>query len=286
MKKSFGEKLLCLSLLKEKWDVAIILDACRYDTFKKVHDEYLPSGRLQRRFGASDTLDWLYSVFGKDGRNDAIIYVSAHPGINGKGVPWQFFDANEKFYRVYDAWLNGWDRKIGTALPNEVAENAIQARKRHPNKKIIAHFIQPHFPYRKAPCTLAYSDLKGVRMNPKLGVLLERLLRDLISFLNVNFSTFRTKYWAVKRVLNLNFLEDLNEVYWKEYDVEDLRDFYEDNLKWVLGYVKNMVEQLDDAEIVITSDHGEAFGESGDFFHPYKTKNPVVRQVPFWRNKE
>jgi hypothetical protein len=275
---------MCLSLLKEDWDVAIILDACRYDTFKEVYEQYLPSGKLEKKCGASDTLDWLYSVFGKDGREHNVIYVSAHPGINSKGVAWGFFNANKKFYKVYDAWLNGWDWKIGTALPEEVAKIAIQTRKKNPNKKIIAHFMQPHFPYRKAPCPSTYSDLRCAKRNPKLAILLEKLLRGLISFMDFNFSTFRTTYWTAKKVLNLNFLEDLNEFYWKEYDVKDLKYFYKDNLEWVLSYVKKMVEELDDVKIIITSDHGEAFGESGDFFHLYKTRNPVVRQVPFWRN--
>jgi hypothetical protein len=268
--------------MEERWNVAIILDACRYDFFKELYRNYLQSGRLERRLGASDTLDWLHTVFSSN-KTKNIVYVSAHPGINSKDIPWGRFNACEQFYKVYDAWLSGWDWEIGSALPTEVAKTAIQAMNEHRDRKIIIHFIQPHFPYRKAPCPSTYSDLKSVKKNPFLGFLLEKLLRRS-SLFNRNFSRIRTSYWKVKKTLKLNFLEDLNEIYWKKYNVKDLKHFYRDNLNWVLESVRKIIEEYEDEEIVVTSDHGEAFGENGEFFHLYNTMNPVVRWVPFWRN--
>jgi hypothetical protein len=272
---------MCLGLMKEQWDIAIILDACRYDVFKEVYRKRLPLGRLEKRQGASDTFDWLHSVFyGNEANN--IIYVSAHPGINAKGVPWGNFNASKCFYKVYDAWLNAWNWRIGTSLPDEVAKVAVQAIKENPERKKIIHFIQPHFPYRKAPCPSIYSDLRGTRNHKKLGALLESFLRNFISFLSIDFSRVRTEYWKIKRILNLNFLEDLNEFYWRKYTISDLQSFYRDNLEWVLESAAKIVEEFCDARIVITSDHGEALGENGEFFHVYGTRNPVVRCVPFY----
>jgi hypothetical protein len=275
---------MCLSLMTEHWDIAIILDACRYDAFKDIYRRYLPPGKLEKRLGASDTFDWLHSVFNGNGSYD-IIYVSAHPGINGKGVAWGGFNAGEEFYKVYDAWITGWDWKIGSSLPDEVARIAIEAISEYPDRKTIIHFIQPHFPYRKAPCPSTYSDLVGVKRNSRLAVLLEKTLRDLLRSLDIDFSRLRTTYWQLKKNLNLHFLEDLNEIYWREYTVNDLRYFYRDNLEWVLESVGEIIEESDNAKIAITADHGEAFGEKGEFFHLYRTRNPVVRLVPFWQNK-
>ncbi|NIO37860.1 hypothetical protein GTO27_09180 [Candidatus Bathyarchaeota archaeon] len=274
---------MCLGLMKEQWDIAIVLDACRYDFFKQVYKEYLPSGKLEKRIGASDTFDWLQSVFNGSGTSDTI-YVSAHPGINGKGVRWGAFNAKEKFYKVYDAWLSAWNWNVGSSIPDKVAKVAVKAICKHPHRKTIIHFIQPHFPYRKAPCPSTYFDLKRAKRNPKLGILLERLLRDLIDSLDINLSRFRIAYWKLKKVLRLNFLEDLNEIYWRTYSIEDLKYFYRDNLKWVLESVAKIVDRFEDLRIVITSDHGEAFGENGEFFHLYRTRNPIVRLVPFWHN--
>ena len=270
--------------MDEYWDIAIILDACRYDAFKDLYRRYLPQGKLEARLGASDTFDWLHSVFNGNQTHD-IVYVSAHPGINGKGVAWGHFNAKEKFYKVYDAWIDGWDWRIGSSLPDEVARIASEAISEHPDRKIIIHFIQPHFPYRKAPCPSTYSDLRCAKKNPKLGILLERFLRNLMCSFDANFSRLRITYWRLKKILNLGFLEDLNEIYWRKYAIKDLRYFYRDNLKWVLESVREIVKEFNDAKIIITSDHGEAFGENGEFFHLYRTKNPVVRLVPFWQNK-
>lgn len=274
---------MCLSLMEEQWDIAIILDACRYDIFKEAYEQYLPSGKLEKRAGASDTFEWLHTVF-NGGRASNIVYVSAHPGINSKGVAWGNFNASERFYRVYDAWLDAWSWRLGSSLPNKVARIAVNAIAEHPKRKVIIHFIQPHFPYRKAPCPSTYFDLRCAKSNPEMAILLERFARNLIKSLDFNFSRFRIAYWKFKKLLRLNFLEDLNEIYWRKYSVDDLKYFYRDNLEWALSSAMQIIERFSDHKIVITSDHGEALGENGEFFHLYKTKNPVVRVVPFWRN--
>jgi len=269
--------------MKEEWDIAIILDACRYDIFKEVHKKYLPLGKLEKRIGASDTYDWLHSAFNGNGTNQ-VIYISAHPGINGKGIPWGRFNASERFFKVYDAWASAWDWNIGSSIPGEVIKIASQAIKEYPERRKILHFIQPHFPYRKAPCPSTYSDLRCVKGNAKLGILVERIIRKLMSKSTVNVSGFRTLYWKTKKLLGIDFLDDLNEIYWRQYNVKDLKYFYRDNLEWVLESVAKIVREYNDKKIIITSDHGEAFGENGEFFHLYRTRNPVVRVVPFWHN--
>ena len=275
---------MCLGLMEERWDIAIVLDACRYDVFKEVYLEFLQRGHLEQRLGASDTFDWLHSAFNGNGTSN-IVYISAHPGINGKGVQWGGFNARERFHEVIDAWLDAWNWDLGSAAPAEVARIAEKAIDNNPQRKVIVHFMQPHFPYRKAPCPSTYFDLRCTKKNTEWGVVLERLLRNLVASLDIGLSRFRMTYWKLKKLLRLNFLEDLNEIYWREYSLADLRRFYKDNLEWVLESAGRIVDRFDDERIVITSDHGEAFGEGGDFFHLYRTRNPVVRVVPFWHNQ-
>ncbi|KXB07802.1 hypothetical protein AKJ55_01930 [candidate division MSBL1 archaeon SCGC-AAA382M17] len=46
---------------KRDWDCLILLDACRYDYFEDIHDNYF-EGQLQKAdSGASATGTWLYS---------------------------------------------------------------------------------------------------------------------------------------------------------------------------------------------------------------------------------
>ena len=116
--------------MKEYWDIAVVLGACRNNIFEEVHREHLPFGSLEKRLGASDTFDWLHSAFRGYAAND-IVYVSAHPGINAKGVPWGGFNANERFYKVCDVWLSAWDWSVGASLPEEVAKVAVDRSNLH-----------------------------------------------------------------------------------------------------------------------------------------------------------
>lgn len=55
---------------------------------------------------------------------------------------------------------------------------------------------------------------------------------------------------------------------------------YRDNLEWVLDDVDALVHNCD-ADIVVTSDHGNGFGEWGIYGHPNGIPLDVVREVPW-----
>ena len=57
---------------------------------------------------------------------------------------------------------------------------------------------------------------------------------------------------------------------------------YKRNLLWVLGYVRKLLEDTRGKRVIITSDHGEAFGEWFTFNHPPGAKVPVLREVPVY----
>lgn len=65
-----------------------------------------------------------------------------------------------------------------------------------------------------------------------------------------------------------------------EISQETLTEAYADNLEWVLGEVERWEEKTG-ANILVTSDHGNAMGELGEWGHKQRnTGNPVVRRVP------
>jgi len=65
-----------------------------------------------------------------------------------------------------------------------------------------------------------------------------------------------------------------------EIEKAELRDAFQDNLRWVLESVETLRTSVD-ANIVITSDHGNAFGEYGLWGHPRGVQIPTVRRVPW-----
>lgn len=66
-----------------------------------------------------------------------------------------------------------------------------------------------------------------------------------------------------------------------EADRETVRDGYLDNLRLVLDEVAVLRENVDADRVVITADHGEAFGEWGFYEHPVGCPLPAVKRVPW-----
>jgi hypothetical protein len=66
-------------------------------------------------------------------------------------------------------------------------------------------------------------------------------------------------------------------------DEETVWAAYLDNLRLVLDELERLLENVDAEDVVITADHGEAFGEYGFYEHPIGCPHPVVKQVPWAR---
>jgi hypothetical protein len=66
-----------------------------------------------------------------------------------------------------------------------------------------------------------------------------------------------------------------------EADRETIWNHYLDNLRLVLDEVASLLENVDADQVVITADHGEAFGEWGYYEHPVGCPLPVVKRVPW-----
>ena len=62
--------------------------------------------------------------------------------------------------------------------------------------------------------------------------------------------------------------------------LETLKKAYADNVKYVVKHAKKLVESLD-GRTVITSDHGELFGEHGLYEHPYGLYVRELIEVPW-----
>jgi hypothetical protein len=65
----------------------------------------------------------------------------------------------EVFHEVFHTYRTDWDKQEKTILPEDVARDAQTAAKLFPQKNLILHFMQPHYPFLE-------SDLEesGIRM--------------------------------------------------------------------------------------------------------------------------
>jgi|Deesub1362B_J571_1020462.scaffolds.fasta_scaffold00005_168 hypothetical protein len=248
----------------KKWDIMVILDACRYDVFREIITDFMDGYLTPVYSPGSYTLEWLRAVWeGKSWRDT--IYFSATPKIWGNKLYNIKFNPEEIFLKVIDIWKDGWDDSIGTVPPHKVSMSvlALNSRLKIRGKQIgkdykaIIHYMQPHFPYKPI--------IKTIR---KIADIYNIAYRDLSVRKLVGFNDFL-----------LMFLYECLE---NDHELRrNLQNLYIENLRWVLRSVSNLVNKLD-GEIIITSDHGELLGEYGLYYHPV-IHLPHLRIVPWFR---
>lgn len=125
------------NIFTEEWDNLIILDACRYDIFEKFAN--LP-GQLESRISLGSTSkEFMRANFANKKLYDTV-YVSANGWYEKLRD-----DMNSDIYRFVHT-----DRDIMgglTTKPETVTQTAIKLFEKHPNKRFIIHYMQPHQPY-------------------------------------------------------------------------------------------------------------------------------------------
>lgn len=69
--------------------------------------------------------------------------------------------------------------------------------------------------------------------------------------------------------------------YYETGDVESIWEAYMSDLRHVLDDIEILLGNLDADKVVITADHGEAFGEYGILGHKLGSLHPQIRRVPW-----
>lgn len=202
--------------VEEDWDNLLILDGCRHDLFDSVCDLEGRSG--SRRSLASDSRGFIQRNF-IDKRLHDTVYVSGNPYLSS--IP------SGTFHYTNDLLESGWNEELGTVPPKTVVEATRDALKEFPSKRVIAHFMQPHYPF--------IGDLGRAmetgRIEPNRGG-----------------TDFGHTIWQ-----RLQYgLTDLTE--------EEVWEVYAENLELVLGSVGKLLEDIE-GKTVITADHGNLVGD-------------------------
>lgn len=189
---------------------------------------------------AAGTIEWVQSCF--PDLYPEITYISANPYIASYPNKVHSYRGSDHFGEIVDAWNFGWDEKLQTVPPHKVTEAALSYSK---SRKVIAHYIQPHSPYIGNPSfpesSLAYARIENLGR----GTLL-RLpnIRDVI----------------------------------RAGEKERLIQAYIGNVKLVLAEAAKLANSWH-GKVVITADHGEAFGEQGVYAHGVRI--PETTNVPW-----
>lgn len=129
------------------WDNLIILDACRYDTFRRLAEQngYFEAKIEARRSKGETTSRFLRENFSGKSFLDTI-YISGN-AVVGNHI--NEFDC----YKFFGLWENDedlpdFDRTYRDIVPPEdVVEKTVKVHEEYNDKRIIAHFLQPHPPF-------------------------------------------------------------------------------------------------------------------------------------------
>ena len=245
-----------LYILDEKWDNLIILDACRYDIFKQeIHRSGLNGTLKKVKSRGSHTTTFLSENFQRE-KYPNIVYITANPYVD------KFY--KDKFHKLISVWKEGWSEKYSTVLPDTMCEYSIDAILKYPEKRVIIHFMQPHYPY------IGYS----------FGTEATQRLRNSV--------LYDEKKKKRRTPVNLKIFSLYGVDFYRMISRKDHFKIYRRNLIKTFPHLKKLVNSLP-GRTVITADHGESIG---DFIHPLlpirlyghnlNFKNNVLNNVPWF----
>lgn len=205
-----------IDVMARDWDTLVILDACRYDLFEQSGTDRLQGDLAAVRSAGSDSWEFLQANFAGRELHDTV-YVTANPHALRL--------EEGTFHAVRNVLETGWDETLETVPPDAMATAAIEAHEAYPNKRLVVHFMQPHFPFIGPTGTAIEAqglnrELEEETLNPWYGILSGDVDRGTV-----------------------------------------LRA-YRENLELALPHVESILEAVP-GQTVVTADHGNLVGERG-----------------------
>lgn len=233
-------------VLSKEWDNLVILDGCRYDLFKNNLKELpFPEGDLEsHRSRGSGSLEYIEENFEGRDLSDTVL-ATANP----------FYGIVDDlhFHDIKHLWGTHWNDKQETVLAQDVTSAAIDLHRKYPNKRLVVHYMQPHYPFL-GERSVDTSGFGGIRA-------------DLLG----EDSQSVTDVWS-----QLEAGDVTSEEVWAAYT---------DNLRYVAPFVNELVKSINGSS-VITADHGNAFGERAFglrvFGHPTRLRLNELVEVPWY----
>lgn len=128
-------------VMSADWDTLVILDGCRYDLFEPIHERFIDDqsydlravtsmGSSSREFIQRNFIDEIY---------EDTVYITANPFVGQK--------EEGMFHAVENLFVTEWDEDLNTVPPGAVTEATVAAHEEFPNKRLVVHYMQPHYPF-------------------------------------------------------------------------------------------------------------------------------------------
>jgi len=216
-----------IDVMTENWDTLLLLDGCRYDLFA---DHCGLDGCLESRWSqGSDSHEFIDANFTGRDLHDTV-YVTSNPYMSSV--------EDGTFHAIENVLLAGWDDELRTVTPETMREAVAEAHEQYPNKRIIGHFMQPHFPF--------------------IGEVGQRHAHGGIPDRDVD----NYYHEVISEGEDDNDLSVWNKLQFKLDGVTEdwVRAAYAENLELVLDEVEKLLDDVE-GKIVVSADHGNLIGD-------------------------
>jgi hypothetical protein len=222
------------------WDLLIILDALRADYLESFLSDYEYLRQAKR-------IDTIYSVHHWTGgwMDKTFSQAPQEETLETKYVSksaWVTDHLDTDQVGELDAVYDyGWDDELETVPPRTITDRVVAAGRNSRFDRIIAHYNQPHQPFINKPLRTPDGQLAS-EMYPEADV------------------------WEL--------------LYDGKLTRSEVEKSYRSNIKYVLDELSVLLDNIDAEKVVISSDHGNAFGEWHFYGHPHSWI-PQIRRVPW-----
>ncbi len=255
-----------INILELEWDYLIVLDACRCDIFEKVYKYFFPENTSFKCISstASSTMEFMRKNILESPqvlrKLKNVVFVNANPVIDhvlGDRI-------YRIFYRYIPLWRKYWNEDLGTVEPKYTYKVTLKTFLKYPGKRMMVWFLQPHYPY---------IDERFRHINALGREFMNEAIR---SSRNKNLAVLmRIVTTLARRGYLCAGIPDKVCEYTSQARLDVVRAYIY-NLIITLKYVKKLVKMLS-GTIIITSDHGEAFGERLNRLAPLQVYGHISR---------
>jgi hypothetical protein len=264
IRRGLGGALSCTGIIgtniyTRDWDVLILLDTCRVDAIKQVAGEYEFLTDIQSIWSVGATsAEWIAATFSQSYLEE--IRNTAY--LTNNGFAHKIY-SSESNYSLPEPFLTGW---------NPIDESDF-GRLEH-IWKYQDHIEDFTVWGSDAPVPPEYVTDRGISVNRNRD-----FDREILHYLRPH-SPYVAPAVTDERPPN-EYEREPFEYLKAGGDTMAVYEAYVDNLRTVLDSVGVLLDNIDADRVVISADHGEAFGEYGEYGHPFGSLNPVVRKVPW-----
>lgn len=251
-----SKKTLGMNVFEEDWDTLVILDSCRVDALREVAPEYDFLGDIGSRWSVGgQSSEWLANTFDKTHTSEIreTAYVTANPHSETvlENRLEQNWDGSSDPHTGRLQRYGSWDIADADELVAYEPLWQYNGDYEYPPRYVTDRGISVH----------ERGDANRVILHymPPHTPYLDRAIPD-------NSPSF-----AGSEMRYLNHTGDKDTVF----------EAYLNMLRWVLDDVELLLRNIDSEKVVLTADHGEAFGEYGVYYHHAGSLHPHIRQVPW-----